>query len=102
MYFFNFFFSLLKRVGQSERGLEGQLGFLTEQVEFLKDKVDELSARLYALENGKAQDVERLEGKETITPVQQLNVPSKEGVLKKAGTGALLPRFATVCFAMVT
>jgi len=88
-------------MAETERGLEGQLGFLTEQVGLLKAEVDELSARLHTLEKGKALNVERAEVQETITPLQQINVPPQEGVLKKAGTGALLPRVATVCFAMV-
>jgi hypothetical protein len=88
-------------MAETEKGLEGQLGFLTEQVKLLKDKVDELSARLHTLEKGKPLTDERQEIHETRSPVQPVNIPPQEGVLKKAGTGALLPRVATVCFAMV-
>jgi hypothetical protein len=88
-------------MAETEKGLEGQLGFLTEQVKLLKDKVDELSARLHTLEEGKALNDERQEVHETIPPVQPVNIPPQEGVLKKAGTGALLPSVATVCFALV-
>ena len=39
---------------ETERELEGQLGFLTEQVELLTGKVGELSARLHVLESEKS------------------------------------------------
>ncbi len=74
-------------MAETERGLERQLGFLTEQVEILKDKVDELSARLHTLEKGKPLNDERQEIHETRPPVQTVNIPSQEGVLIKAGTG---------------
>ena len=81
--------------------IDGQLKFLTEQVESLQEKVGELSTRLHVLEKGKALNDEQREVQETIPPVQQVAIPSQDGVLKKAGTGVLLPRVATVCFAMV-
>jgi hypothetical protein len=87
-------------MADTEKGLEEHLGSLTEQVKLLKNKVDELSARLSGLEKGKALKEERGEVQETIAPVHQVNIP-REGVLKKAGTGSLLPRVATVCFALV-
>jgi hypothetical protein len=73
---------------------------LTKQVEFLQTTVDELSARLGTLERGKVQKEKQQVAPETIPSMQQVNIP-QEGVLKKAGTGALLPRVATVCFALV-
>ena len=80
--------------------LEEHLESLTNQVQFLQATVDEISARLSGLEKGKELKEARPEVQETIPPVHQVNVP-REGVLKKAGTGALLPRVATVCFALV-
>ena len=89
-------------MAETQKELEGQLGFLTEQVEFLKDKVDDLSARLQILESGKSivHQPDEVRAIETSTPVQRQAMP-QEGVLKKAGTGSLLPRVATVCFIMV-
>jgi hypothetical protein len=89
-------------MAEKQRELEGQLVFLTEQVGFLKDKVDELSARLQVVESGKSivHQPDEVRTLETSTPVQEHTIP-QEGVLKKAGTGSLLPRVATVCFAMV-
>jgi hypothetical protein len=87
-------------MADTEKGLEEHLGSLTEQVKLLKNKVDELSARVHTLEKGKALIDGRQEVRKTMPPVHQVNIP-REGVLKKAGTGALLPRVATVCFALV-
>ncbi len=89
-------------MAETQRELEGQLVFLNEQVGFLKDKVDELSARLQILESGKSivHQPDEVRAIETATSVQEHTIP-QEGVLKKAGTGSLLPRVATVCFAMV-
>ena len=88
-------------MAEMQSSLEGQLGFLTDQVKFLKDKVDELSDRLQLLESGESfvQKTEEVNSAAAIT-VEKKVVP-QEGVLKKAGTGALLPRVATVCFIMV-
>jgi len=36
-------------MAETEKELEGQLGFLTEQVKSLNEKIDELSARLQKL-----------------------------------------------------
>jgi hypothetical protein len=80
--------------------LQEQLKSLTEQVGFLQETVDELSARLLSLEKGKAPKEERRPVEEARPPAQQVNIP-QEGVLKKAGTGALLPSVAAVCFALV-
>jgi hypothetical protein len=87
---------------EMQSNFEGQLGLLTEQVEFLKDKVDDLSARLQLLESGRSQ-VQNSDSvlAEKVTTEAETKVLPKEGVLKKAGTGALLPRVATVCFIMV-
>ncbi len=86
-------------MGDRQGALEGQLKSLTEQVGFLQKTVDELSARLLSLENGEAPQEKRRLVQEA-SAVQQVKVP-QDGVLKKAGTGALLPRVATVCFALV-
>ncbi len=88
-------------MAETQSALEGQLNFLTEEVKFLRETVDEMSVRLRSLEKGKSLKVERQEVHETISPVQPVNIPPQEGVLKKAGTGSLLPRVATVCFVMV-
>ena len=85
---------------ENQKELEGQLGFLTEQVKFLKDRVEELSARLQVVESGKSIKQRPVEAQTIVAPIQVKTVP-QDGVLKKAGTGALLPRVATVCFIMV-
>ncbi len=87
-------------MAETQGTLEVQLKSLTQQVRFLQETVDEISARLSGLEKGKGLKEERPEVQETIAPAHQVNIP-REGVLKKAGTGALLPRVATVCFALV-
>jgi hypothetical protein len=87
-------------MAETQGRLEVQLKSLTRQVQFLQETVDELSARLSGLEKGKVLREAPLEVEGTIPPVQQVNIP-REGVLKKAGTGALLPRVATVCFILV-
>jgi hypothetical protein len=84
-----------------QSGIEGQLKYLAEQVEFLQAAVDELSGRLQNLEKGRRQQGEVRVDREKISPVQPVPVPSQRGVLKKAGTGSLLPRVAAVCFALV-
>jgi hypothetical protein len=88
-------------MAEMQNSLENQLGFLTEQVKLLKNEVDELSGRLQLLESGKSfvQKTEEVNSAGAIT-VEKKVIP-QEGVLKKAGTGALLPRVATVCFIMV-
>jgi len=85
---------------ENQKELEGQLGFLTEQVKFLKDRVEGLSARLQVVESGKSIKQRPVEAQTIVAPIQVKTVP-QDGVLKKAGTGALLPRVATVCFIMV-
>ena len=87
-------------MAETQGSLDVQLKSLTRQVQFLQETVDELSARLSGLEKGKALKEAPLEVEGTIPPVQQVNIP-RAGVLKKAGTGALLPRVATVCFILV-
>ena len=87
-------------MAKTERGLETQLGFLTEQVDSLKKKVDELSSRLLIVESGKSFVQKPLEAKTIATTVNEV-AATREGVLKKAGTGSLLPRVATICFIMV-
>ena len=84
-----------------QSGLDGQLEFLTEQVEFLKDKVGELSARLHLLESGQRTVLNSDEVPPIPSTVSEKKIIPNEGVLKKAGTGSLLPRIATVCFIMV-
>ena len=87
-------------MAETQGSLDVQLKSLTRQVQFLQETVDELSARLSGLEKGKALKEAPLEVEGTIPPVQQVNIP-RAGVLNKAGTGALLPRVATVCFILV-
>ncbi|MBW2521918.1 MAG: hypothetical protein JRD64_04380 [Deltaproteobacteria bacterium] len=81
-------------------GIERQLESLTGKVEVLQKKVDQLSARLGSLEKGERLRQESPELQETVSPVPKRKV-EQEGVLKKAGTGSLLSRVATVCFALV-
>lgn len=80
--------------------LEGRLESLTRQVEILKETVNELSARLENLEVPGAVAVGRQEAQETVSAAPPTNV-QQESVLKQAGTGSLLSRVATVCFALV-
>ena len=87
-------------MAETENGLEGQLGFLTEQVKSLNEKIDELSARLQILESGKPVLQRSEEVQPHALPIQGVATP-QEGVLRKAGTGSLLPRVATVCFILV-
>ena len=81
--------------------LEEKLQSVSEQVEFLQESVDALSARVRVLEKGTTLNDQPLKAQETIEPVEQATVIARDGVLKKAGTGSLLPRIATVCFALV-
>jgi TolA-binding protein len=82
-------------MAETGKELEGQLGFLTEQVKFLNKKVDELSVRLQRLETGESVVQEPEKAQTIVTPVQKITPVPQPGVLKKAGTGALLPRVAT-------
>ena len=79
--------------------------YLTEQIDFLKSQVKELSTRLEAVESGNLVTARQAEPQQAQVQKQdhtQEPVPvARQGVLKKAGTGSLLPRVATVCFAMV-
>ena len=84
-----------------QSGIEGQLKFLTERVTFLQETVDQLSDRLDTLEQSEPLEKKPQKVHETIPSQQGINMPSQSGVLKKAGTGALLPRVAAVCFALV-
>ena len=87
-------------MAEMQNAFDGQLKSLTQQVIDLREKVDELSARLNVLESGK-QAVEKKENMQTVAiHAPQVSIP-QEGVLKKAGTGSLLPRVAAVCFALV-
>ncbi|NOQ67788.1 MAG: hypothetical protein GQ556_11325 [Desulfobacterales bacterium] len=88
-------------MAETEKGLEGQLGFLTEQVKSLNEKIDELSARLQKLESEESIVQKSEEVQTLVTPVQKTAVVPQQGVLKKAGTGSLLSRVATVCFILV-
>jgi len=84
-----------------QSGFEGQLGYLIEQVELLRKEVDGLSARLQLLESTDLKIQAPEEVPEVAAVIREKRVAAKEGILKKAGTGALLPRVATVCFIMV-
>jgi hypothetical protein len=88
-------------MAEMQNSLESQLGFLIDQVKMLKNEVDELSNRLRLLESGESfvQKTEEVNSAAAIT-VEKKVIP-QEAVLKKAGTGALLPRVATICFIMV-
>ena len=88
-------------MAETEKELEGQLGFLTEQVKSLNEKIDELSARLQKLESEESIVQKPEEIQTLVTPVQKTAVVPQQGVLKKAGTGSLLSRVATVCFILV-
>ncbi|MBW2471341.1 MAG: hypothetical protein JRE18_04620 [Deltaproteobacteria bacterium] len=83
--------------------IEGQLKSLTEKVDSLQAVVDELSARMHKLEKGEPLKEKRKQVQAAIPPLQeqQANLQDQQGMLKKAGTGALLPRVAAVCFALV-
>jgi hypothetical protein len=87
-------------MAEMQNAVDDKLRALTEEVMALTEKVDELSARLHVLETGKlgAAEQEGLQAIDIHRP--QMNIP-QEGVLKKAGTGSLLPRVAAVCFALV-
>lgn len=87
-------------MAETQSGIEGQLGILTEQVEILRNRVDELSARLQLLETSESEVQKPAVAQAKEVSVERKAVP-REGVLKKAGTGSLLPRVATVCFIMV-
>ena len=85
---------------EMRNALDEQLRSLTQQVFDLREKVDDLTARLHVLESGKpiAERKESMQG--VAIPGPQAGIP-QEGVLTKAGTGSLLPRVAAVCFALV-
>lgn len=87
-------------MAETQGTFEGQLESLAKQVQFLQETVEVLSSRLLALEQGRAPRAERSAVDETVAPLRQADIP-REGVLKKAGTSALLPRVAAVCFALV-
>ena len=83
-----------------------QLDYLTEQIDYLKSQVEELSARLDAVETGdhvaeRQAEPQQVHTQQDAGPVQEKIPVVQDGVLKKAGTGSLLPRVATVCFALV-
>jgi hypothetical protein len=87
-------------MAEMQNGLDGQLRILIHQITDLREKVDELSARLDVLESGKEVAAKQESLQTVAIPGPQVNIP-QEGVLKKAGTGSLLPRVAAVCFALV-
>jgi hypothetical protein len=88
-------------MGEKRIGLEDQLEVLTDEIEYLRNRVEDLTVRMEALESREAPSVQKSsESQKVSVPVQKV-APPKEGVLKKAGTGSLLPRIATVCFALV-
>jgi len=82
------------------------LDYLTEQIDSLKSQVEELSARLDAVESGnhvaeRLAEPQQVHTPQNAGPVQEKIPVAQDGVLKRAGTGSLLPRVATVCFALV-
>ncbi|MGB6289321.1 MAG: hypothetical protein WBF36_04265, partial [Desulfobulbales bacterium] len=88
-------------MADTQSGIEGQLKFLTEKVASLQETVDELSVRLQTLEKGEPLREKQQNVQETTPPQQPKDIQAQPGVLKKAGTGSLLPRVAAVCFALV-
>lgn len=82
---------------------EDHIEYLTEKIDLLTRKVEELSSRVGAIETGETHAVMAGPEKSTRLETQvQKQIPgAQQGVLKKAGTGSLLPRVATVCFALV-
>ena len=85
---------------EMQNALDEQLRSLTLQVSDLREKVDDLTARLKVLESEKPV-AEKKESLQSI-PISGPKVSvQQEGVLQKAGTGSLLPRVAAVCFALV-
>ena len=80
--------------------LDGQLQSLSEQIRDLRETVDDLSARIHALEAGKPA-IPKTESLKSVASLGPQATASQEGVLQKAGTGSFLPRVATVCFALV-
>ena len=87
-------------MAEKQNSLDVQLQALTEQVIYLRQKMDELAARLDVLESGKPVAAKKENMQAVAIHAPQANIP-QEGVLKKAGTGSLLPRVAAVCFALV-
>jgi hypothetical protein len=81
------------------------LDYLTEQLDYLKSQVEELSTRLDAVESGNQVTARQAEPQQAqVHKEENIQEPipvARQGVLKKAGTGSLLPRIATVCFALV-
>ncbi len=88
-------------MGERQGLIEGQLKFLTEQVEFLQATVDDLSIRLQNLEKGREPGKERGEVRKNISSMPRVDSAPSRGVLEKAGTGSLLPRVAAICFVLV-
>lgn len=88
-------------MADTQSAIEGRLKYLSDRVEFLQETVEQLTARVQTLEKGKTLRQEQPEMQESVQPIKDFQPQAKEGVLKKAGTGALLPRVATVCFALV-
>jgi hypothetical protein len=93
-------------MGESETAQVDQLQHLTEQLDSLKKQVDELSARLTFIEAdkqivGKQPEPQQAETQQVASSIPEQKQVSRDGVLKRVGTGSLLPRVATVCFALV-
>jgi hypothetical protein len=88
-------------MAEIQRKTEGQLEYLTEQVELLRKEVNGLSARLQLLETTDFKVQESVDVQDSAAVMMEKRTAPKKGVLKKAGTGSLLPRVATVCFIMV-
>jgi len=81
-----------------------QIQYLLEQVDLLTKQVEKLSVRVEAMDAGEAAVGSPVRAEKSALPempVEKRGPVPQEGVLKKAGTGALLPRVAAVCFALV-
>jgi hypothetical protein len=79
---------------------DGNLTSLIEQVGMLQVQVDNLTARLEAVEAGNSHTVP-VNKRQTQGSAAASQPVEQEGMLKRAGTGTLLPRVAAVCFMMV-
>jgi hypothetical protein len=90
-------------MGDKETTQANQIQYLTEQVDQLQKQVAGLSARIDVIEGGGQISERQAEQQQVSTAeyVQEQIPVARQGVLKKAGTGSLLPRVAAVCFALV-
>lgn len=79
--------------GEAERRIIG----LGDEISVLRARVEDLSARLATLESGGCASLP----KPADAPQPARTPAPSEGVLERAGRGAVLPRIAVVCFVLV-